>query len=192
MKIMKNPYTTSILLPIAFIAAVAIIVTGLDIFASWLHNKPDDARAQSVYNYTVDAIAMHGELEGSSLIYDFKTLCDTISRESPPGSADTELAIIHQQLTAQGYKEGYNWLWPPAVELFEVQASLVLEGRLFQSCYMKLKEAWLAKNESGDEPAFIANLEEAKELFEEAISLRAKNKADLDILHANAKQLLEQ
>jgi hypothetical protein len=52
--------------------------------------------------------------------------------------------------------------------------------------------AWLAKNRSGDEPAFIANLEEAKELFKEAISLRAKNKVDLDILLANAKQDLEQ
>jgi len=50
----------------------------------------------------------------------------------------------------------------------------------------------LKKNRSGDEFAYAENLEKARELFEEAISLRAKNKVDLDILLANAKQYLEQ
>jgi len=192
MKMMKKQHVTTLVLAIGLMASIVVIVAGLDLFASWLHNESEDAYAQSVYDFAVDAKAMHEELEGSSLINDFEALFEAVSRESPPGSTDTELAIIHQQLSAQGYKEGYDWLSPPTVESREVQASLILEGKLFQDCYIRLWVAWLKKNRSGDEFAYAENLEKARELFEEAISLRAKNKVDLDILLVTAKQYLEQ
>jgi len=192
MKIMKNPHATTLVLAIAFVAAVVLIVAGLDLFASWLQNKSDNAYTQSSYSFIVDAKAMHEELEGSSVISDFEILFETIAQESPPGSADTELVIIRQQLLAQGYKESYYWLMPSTVDLIEVRSSLILEGRLFHSCYAKLRAAWIAKNRSGDESACIENLEEAREYFQEAISLRAKNKTDLDVLLTNTKQSLEQ
>ena len=105
MKMMKKQHATTLVLAIGLVTIVVIIVAGLDLFASWLHNEPEDAYAQSVYDFAVDAKALHEELEGNSIINDFEALFEAISRESPSGSADTELAIIHQQLSAKGYKE---------------------------------------------------------------------------------------
>ena len=51
MKMMKNLHATTLVLAIAFVAAVVLIVASLDLLASWLQNKPNNAYTQSSYSF---------------------------------------------------------------------------------------------------------------------------------------------
>jgi len=163
------------------IAAVVIIaifaaITGvLQLVSSHLHDGPEE-----LYNFATAAKRFHEKIEGTGLLEDITSLTEVIAQESPENSSEIETSIRQGMLSARGYREQFNWLYPTtdSLGLFE---SLIREGRLIGNCYSRLYSAW-SKKQAGDEADCAQYLDEVKALYDEAVSLRDQNTFNLDNL----------
>ena len=155
----------------ATIALVLIVVVATAALQLYSSTKGGDN--EEVYNLIKDAEMLHRRIEGSSLLEGFDELLATVTNEVPDDSSEVEVAILNMVLSAKGYTEGFVWL-PPTTDTLDLLASLRREGQLLQSSYSKLGRAWSAK-ESGDESNQAQYCEEAKQFFEQAMSLRDQN-----------------
>ena len=183
---MKQHLLGTLKVTIGLVLIVVLITGGIELFSS-----TQNRGAEQLHDFVAVANMFHGKIEGSALLEDFDTLLQLILDETPEDTTEINTLIINRSLSARGYTEQFNWLYPPTTEALEILGSLIREGRLIQSCYAKLYLAWSAK-QSGDELSCVQYCEEARELFEKAISLRAQNKIDMDNLKLQAEHDLAQ
>jgi len=160
---------------IVIVAIVLAITVALDLWSSAVHDKPEE-----LYDFVTTAKVFHEKIEGKNLLEDIGTLIEIVTHESSENSSEIESSIRQGMLSARGYREQFNWLYPTtdSLELFE---SLIREGRLIESCYSKLYLAW-SKKQSGDESHCAQYLGKVKVFYDEAVSLRKQNKLKLDSL----------
>jgi len=160
---------------IVIVAIVLAITVALDLWSSAVHDKPEE-----LYDFVTAAKVFHEKIEGKNLLEDIGALIEIVTHESSENSSEIESSIRQGMLSARGYREQFNWLYPTtdSLELFE---SLIREGSLIESCYSKLYLAWSEK-QSGDESHCAQYLEKVKVFYDEAVSLREQNKLKLDNL----------
>lgn len=77
-------------------------------------------------------------------------------------------------LSARVYGDQFGWLYP-VTDALDILSSLKREGGLLTSCYSKLNLAWSEKK-SGHNSSYVEYCEEARQLYEQAMSLRAENR----------------
>ena len=183
---MKQHLSATLKVTIVLVLVVVLITVGIELFSS-----TRDKGAQQLYDFVTAAKTFHEKIEGSVLLEDFNTLVQLILDETPEDATEISTLIVNGSLSARGYKEQFNWLYPPPTDELEIFSSLIREGQLIQSCYSKLNLAW-QKKKSRDELACVQYCEEARELFEKAISLRTQNRIDLDNLQLQAEHNLGQ
>ena len=158
------------------IITIFVAITGvLQLVSPHLHDRPEE-----LYNFTTAAKRFHDEIEGTGLLEDITSLTEIITQESPENSSEIATSIRQGMLSAKGYSEQFNWLYPTtdSLDLFE---SLIREGRLIGHCYSRLYSAW-SERQAGDESRCAQYLEEAKALYDEVVSLRDRNRSNLDNL----------
>ncbi|MBA7714532.1 hypothetical protein ES703_123558 [subsurface metagenome] len=165
----------TVITTIVIVAIVLAITVALDLWSSAVHDKSEE-----LYDFVTAAKIFHEKIEGKNLLEDIRTLIEIVAHESPENSSEIESSIRQGMLSARGYREQFNWLYPTtdSLELFE---SLIREGSLIESCYSKLYLAWSEK-QSGDESHCAQYLEKVRVFYDEAVSLREQNKLKLDSL----------
>jgi len=171
----RQEIKSTVIAVIVIVAIVLAIVVALDLWSSAAHEESEE-----LYNFVTAAKVFHGKIDDKNLLEDIRTLIEIVAHESPENSSEIESSIRQGMLSAKGYREQFNWLYPTtdSLELFE---SLIQEGHLIESCYSKLYSAWSEK-QSGDESNCAQYLEKVKGFYDEAVSLREQNKLKLDNL----------
>ena len=166
---------STVIAAIVIVAIVLAITVALDLWSSAVHEESEE-----LYNFVTTAEIFHEKIEDKNLLEDIRTLIEITAHESPENSSEIESSIRQGMLSARGYREQFNWLYPTSdsLELFE---SLIREGHLIESCYSKLYLAWSEK-QAGDELHCAQYLERVKVFYDEAVSLREQNKLKLDSL----------
>ena len=170
----------TVIVATVIVAIVLVTTLALELLSSRIHSEPE-----KLYNFVTAAIRFHEKIEDTGLLEDIEPLVEIISQESVENSSQIDASIRHGMLSATGYRNQFNWLYPTTDSL-ELFGSLVREGHLIESCYSKLYSAWSEK-QSGDELHCADYLEKVTAFYNEAVSLRRQNKVDLDNLLRQAE-----
>ena len=147
-------------------------------FALQVYSSAQNDEGPQLRRFVLDAQKFHRKIEGGALLDGFALLLEAVATTVPDGSPELRARITNGSLAARGYTEQFDWLTPPT-EALDLMNSLRREGQLLQRTYSRLGLAWSAR-ESGDESACEQYREEARDLFEQALSLRALNTTLLD------------
>lgn len=157
----------------AVLALIVVVVTGVIQLATSTRDEGPEA-LRTLIN---DATMFHQKIEGSTLLEGFDNLLRQILSEDPEVSPGVRVVITDGTLKARGYAEQFDWL-RPTTDTLELLNSLRKEGQLLQSCYSALHRAWSQK-ESGLQSDCVRYCEEAKDFFDQVLSLRAQNRTTL-------------
>ncbi|MCJ7606025.1 MAG: hypothetical protein MUO19_08355 [Dehalococcoidales bacterium] len=172
---MKQHLIVTLKTTLVLVLITAGITGALQLYSFFKNNN-----TQELYDFTRDAELFHAKIEGSALLNDFDDLRQRVLDEAPEDSPEIKTLIMNGILSARGYGDQFGWLYP-VTDALDILSSLKKESGLLTSCYTKLYLAWSEK-ESGHNSSYIEYCEEARQLFEQAMSLRAENGAYLDNL----------
>jgi len=128
-----------------------------------------------------DASRFQMDIEGTPLLTNFDYVVQQVVERPIEDTTEVRALVMNGVIAAQGYTSQYNWLYAPTVKAIEILNTLKKEGQLLVSCYSKLSKAWFEK-ESGNDSAFNQYCDEAQQLYEQALSLRAENRIYLNTL----------
>ena len=134
---------STVIATIVIVAFVLAITVALDLCSSAVRDE-----SERLHNFVTAARIFHERIADKNLLEDTGALIEIIARESPENPAEIESSIRQGMLSARGYREQFEWLYPTtdSLELFE---SLIREGSLIESCYSKLYLAWSEKQSGG-------------------------------------------
>jgi len=133
---MKEHLGTTLKATIGLVLIIVLIVGGIQLFTSTRNGE-----AQQLCNFVTAAKIFHEKIEGSALLEDSDTPLQLILGETPEDTTEINILIVNRSLSARGYREQFDWLYPPTTEALEMLRSFTREAQLIQSCYSRLNLA---------------------------------------------------
>ena len=181
---MSKALKSALLIGGLLVAAIVIVVGGLELVSSRLHDNPEATLA-----FATSAKALHDKLK-PEVLDDMTVLADRIAEGASANASEVQTGIVRGSLAAGTYRETFSYIQPTS-DTLDLYSSIQREASYIATCYARLNAAWSAF-EDGNQALADSTLAEARTTAEKAVSLRQQNSAALDELIAKTQARLQQ
>jgi len=172
MKIDQNIKDT-IKASVVIVTVIILIVSGIEIYNAVTYNEAEES-----YGFLKLAQTLHNDLDDNEVRDNFHNLFTNISYNQIRNPKEIDSSLNTGLRLMRDYKERYYSLYSPTEEMRAIKESLVDEGSLFLSSYSYLRKSWESKN-NNDYDAYLLNIEQAVQYFNDAMDLRVQNGEEL-------------